>query len=131
MAEHPHITLVRQGYDAFSAGDPERLMQFIAHDAVQHIPGQNVISGDQKGIEAILAQFGKMGQETGGTLRVELEHLFTDGHGRVVTVHRFTGTRNGKAADHRECLVFDIVDDKAHSMTLTTEDIEKFDEFWG
>jgi ketosteroid isomerase-like protein len=130
MGEHPHITLVRKGYESFATGDMEGLTRLIAADAVHHVGGDNILSNDYKGIDAILGHYGQLFQESGGTLSVEVEHFFTDGHGRVVTVHRSRATRDGKEYDQRGYLVFDIVDDKVVALSQGEADIEAFDRFW-
>ena len=99
MSEHPHLALVRRGYAAFSAGDTDTLREVIAPDAVHKVGGDNAISGDYKGIDAILTHYGRLAELTGGTLRVHLENLFTDGDGRVVAVHHASATRGDQSFD--------------------------------
>ena len=67
MAEQPNQLLVRRGFEAFSTGDMDTLVQIIADDAVQIMPGNNVIAGEHKGREAILAMYARLFEETGGT----------------------------------------------------------------
>jgi hypothetical protein len=52
MAEHPNVELTRRGYRAFSEGDMT-LTELIADDCVWHVGGNNVLTGDHKGREAI------------------------------------------------------------------------------
>src|SRR5215469_3570303 len=112
MAEHPHIALIRKGYDAFSRGDMETLSGIIAGDAVHHVPGTHGMAGDYKGLDNILAYYQRLGVETSGTFRVEVEHLFVDGRGHVMSMHHGTAERAGKRLDSRGGIMFRIVGEK-------------------
>ena len=130
MSEHPHLALVRRGYAAFSAGDMDTLREIIAPDAVHKVGGDNAIAGDHKGIDAILTHYGRLAELTDGTLRVHLENLFTDGDGSVVAVHHVSANRGGQSFDALESIVFEIVNDKAVSLTQCEDDLDKFNQFW-
>ena len=130
MAEHPDVTLVRRGYEAFSKGDLDTLREVIASDAVHSVPGNSPVSGDHKGIDAILAMYGQLFERSGGTINVELENAMTDGHGTVVAVHRSWAERNGKSIDQHEAIVFTIRDGQAIELHETFEDLEGSDAFW-
>ena len=43
--------------------------QLLADDIVWRSPGRNPLSGDYRGKDAVLALFGRLAEETGGTLR--------------------------------------------------------------
>jgi ketosteroid isomerase-like protein len=130
MAEHPHITLVRRGYEAFSRGDMQTLTQIIAHDAVQHVGGDNVMTGDHKGVEAILAYYGRTMEETNGTFKVELDTLAADGHGHVMARHHVTASRNGRDFDGWGGLFFEIMNNQAIDLIQVEDDLEEVDRFW-
>jgi ketosteroid isomerase-like protein len=108
MTEHPDVTLVKQGYDAFNRADLDTLTSLIAEDAVQHMVGNNLMSGDFKGRDATLGLYARIGELTNGTYRAQVEQTFTDGKGTVVVVHRQTAERDGKRLDNRQALVFTI-----------------------
>jgi uncharacterized protein len=130
MAEHPHAALVRKGYDAFSRGDMETMSALIAGDATQHVPGSHSLAGDYKGLDNILAYYQKLGAETAGSFRVELERLFVDGRGHVVSVHRGTAERAGKRLDARGGIVFRIVGEKVTDLDECVEDLDVANDFW-
>lgn len=131
MADHPHVALVRKGYEAFSRGDMKTLAGIIAGDATHHVPGSYSLAGDHKGMEAILAYYQRLGTETSGSFRVELEHLFADGRGHVVSVHHATAERGGKKLDARGGIIFRIVGEKVTDLDECVEDLDVADEFWG
>ena len=130
MAEHPDVTLVKRGYEAFNAADIDTLTELIADDAVQTMVGDNLVSGEFKGRDSILGMYGKIAELTNGTYSVAVEQTFTDGNGTVVVVHRQTAERNGKRLDNRQALVFKIVDGKVVSLTDTSDDVTIDDAFY-
>ncbi|NGO07614.1 nuclear transport factor 2 family protein [Streptomyces sp. HC44] len=130
MAEHPHATLVRKGYDAFVRGDMDTMRGLISGDATHHTPGNHPLSGDFKGQDAIIDMYRRLAEETNGTMQVELRHVLVDGRGHAVTVHRFTAERNGKRLDENGAIVFRIVGDKITDLDECIEDIDKSNDFW-
>ena len=130
MTEHPHIELVRRGYEAFSRGDMATLTQIIAHDAVHHVGGDNAMTADYKGIEAILAYYAQTMEETNGTFRIELDALAADGHGHVMARHRATASRRGQDFDGWGGLFFEIMNNQAVDIIQLEDDLEAADRFW-
>jgi uncharacterized protein len=130
MAEHPHAALIRRGYDAFNNGDMDTLRTMFSGDATHHSPGNHPLSGDFKGQDAIFEMYGRLFEETNGTVRAELRQLLVDGRGHVMSFHRFTGERNGKQLDENAGIVFRIVGDKITDLDECTEDIDKVNAFW-
>jgi ketosteroid isomerase-like protein len=131
MAEHPHVALIRRGYEAFNKGDVDTLRQIIARDCVQHVGGDSQASGEFKGVDAMLAYYGRLAELTDGTFRAEPELFTTDGNGHVIVVHHLTGTRGGKTLDQRGALLFQIVADQAVDLLQCDEDLDESDRFWG
>src|SRR6478752_3832465 len=130
MAEHPDVTLVKRGYEAFNSADIATLTEIIADDAVQTMVGNNLVSGEFKGRDNILGMYGRLAELTNGTYKVEIEQTFTDGNGTVVVVHRQTATREGKRLDNRQALIFRIVGGKVVSLTDASDDIAIDDAFY-
>jgi len=129
MAEHPNVTLVRRGFEAFNAGDIATLTEMIATDAIQHMPGDNQLSGEHKGRDSILAMYGQMAELTNGTLRVDLEHVYANDH-RAVAVYRAHGTRHGRMVEEKHALVFEIMDGKSIDMDDIALEGRVDDAFW-
>jgi ketosteroid isomerase-like protein len=130
MAEHPDCTLVRRGYDAFSAGDMDAMTELLTTDVAYHVPGSHPLAGHYKGREAVLQQYGRLAKETRGTMRVELEHLFADGRGHVISVHHSFAERGNRGVDMRGGIFFTIVGGKVSDMDECVEDIDVANEFW-
>jgi ketosteroid isomerase-like protein len=130
MAEHPHATIVRNGYEAFIRGDMDALRGLLAGDCAHHGPGSHPLSGDFKGQDAVLEMYRRLFEETNGTIQVDLRNILVDGRGHAVSVHQFSADRNDKHLDETGALVFRIVGDKITDIDECIEDIDRSDDFW-
>ena len=131
MTVADNIELVRKAYAAFSAGDVEALSKLYAADVSHAVPGDAPqLSGAHKGVENVMALYGKLGELSGGTMSVELEDVLSDGDSRVIAVHRATATRNGKSLSEREALLITVVDGKIAEIQDFFRDIDANDGFW-
>ncbi len=130
MAEHPHAALIRKGYEAFSRGDLDTLRGMMTTDCTQHVPGSHKLSGDFKGVDAVLGYYGRLAAETNGTFRVEMQRLFVDGRGHVMSVHQLHAERAGKKLDLAGGIMFRLVGDKITDLDECLEDLAVADDFW-
>ncbi|MFJ7073228.1 nuclear transport factor 2 family protein [Streptomyces sp. NPDC098781] len=130
MAEHPHATLVRKGYEAFASGDMDALRGLMTTDCTQHVPGSHALSGDFKGQDAIIEMYGRLFEETAGTMRVEPRTILVDGRGHVVAVHHVTADRQGKRLDEDAAIVFRVVGDKVSDLDECVADMDRMNDFW-
>lgn len=117
MSEHPDCALVRRGYTAFAAGDMNTLSELITADAVYHVPGDNILSGHHKGRDAILELFRRMGEETAGTMQIQLEAVLADGRGHVMSFHTARADRGDRGIEIRQGLFFRIVGERSPTST--------------
>lgn len=96
--EVDRVQRLREGYDAFGRGDLEALRRLFAPDIVWHVVGNNPLSGDYRGIDAVFEFFGKVFTETGGTFKNDVHDvLANDSHG--VAMVRQSGERSGNKLD--------------------------------
>ena len=121
---------VRRGYAAFNSGDMKTLTELFDESATWHTPGRSPIAGDHKGREAIFAQFGRYGGETGGTFKAALLQVLKSDNGRVIGIHRNTAERGDKRLDVDCWIVFEfkngrVIDGREHFY-----DLYAWDEFW-
>ena len=130
IKEHPNAALVRRGYEAFNTADLETLTELFAESASWHTPGRGALAGDRVGRDAVFAQFGQYGGQTGGTFRATLQQVLTSDDGRVVDIHRNTAERNGKTLDVTCCIVFEIEDGRVVDGREHFYDLYAWDEFW-
>ncbi|MEA2460010.1 MAG: uncharacterized protein QOH90_187 [Actinomycetota bacterium] len=130
MAEHPNVERVRSGYNSFTSGDLEGVMNFFHKDIVFHVPGNNPVAGDYKGQDEVMGFFGRLMQETGGSFKLEVHDILAnDDHG--VGLVRQSGERNGKSLSMNVMQVFHIdADGKATEFWGFPEDGAAVDAFW-
>ncbi|GLW45701.1 hypothetical protein Stsp02_13630 [Streptomyces sp. NBRC 14336] len=130
MAEHPHAMIVRKGYEAFARGDMDALRALMTSDCTHHVPGSHMLSGDYKGQDAVIEMYGRLAEETQGTMKVEPRSYMVDGRGHVVAMHHFSADRNGKHLEEDGCIVFRIVGDKVTDLDECVADLDRANEFW-
>jgi ketosteroid isomerase-like protein len=129
MPEHPNVGLVRKGYDAFAKGDMATLRELLSEDVVWHGPGNNPLSGEYRGRDAVFAMFARTAELSGGTLRIELHDvLANDEH--AVALLRETASRQGKELDLLEVTVYHVSNGKATEVWACPYDQRVSDEFW-
>ena len=122
--------VVRRGYAAFNASDIKTLTEIFDENASWHTPGRSPIAGDNRGRDAVFAQFGRYAGDTEGTFKATLQDVFKGDEGRVVGIHHNSGERNGKRLDVGCCIAFEIKDGKIVSGREHFYDLYAWDEFW-
>jgi ketosteroid isomerase-like protein len=129
MAEHPNAALLRKGYEAFARGDIAALTDMFAEDMVWHVPGNNLISGEHKGRDAVFAVFAKTMELTGGTFKIDLHDIVANDE-HTVSLSRASASRQGKQLDLRGVDIYHIRNGKVKEMWSFSEDQHQDDEFW-
>jgi uncharacterized protein (TIGR02246 family) len=122
--------LVRDGYDAFTSGDMERLGALYTDDMVHSVPGNSQISGEYKGRDAVLAFYGKLFELTDGNMAVNLKTVTVDG-AKVAAVHTNIAERDGKKLNSDTTLNFTIDGGKISRIDEVPSDQAAEDAFWG
>ena len=126
---HPNEELLRTGYDAFGKGDMDTIRSLFADDIVWHSPGKSPLAGDYRGVDAVLEQFGKVFELTGGTFKIEIHDILAnDTH--AVVLARATAERDGKRLDDKGVNVWHIKDGKVTEQWLHAGDQYASDEFF-
>lgn len=130
MSEHPHITLLREGYAAFGKGDLDFIREHaFAPDVIFHIPGHSPLSGTYTGIEQVFGFFGRIFETTNGTFTVEpYEILATDTH--AVALIQARGERAGRTLDMRGVHVYRMRDGKVAECSNYVDDVDRNDAFF-
>lgn len=129
MAEHPNLELARSGYAAFARGDMEAVGAVLADDIVWHSGGNNILTGDYDGKEAVFGFFARLMQESGGSFKNEIhDMLANDDHG--VALVSSTATRGGRSLHSRAVHVFHMRDGKITEFWSFPESDSDVDEFW-
>ena len=126
---HPNEELVRRGFDAFAKGDVDTLRELFDQDAVWHVPGRSPLSGDHRGMDAILGNFAKTAELTGGTFRIDLHDVVANAE-HAVGIYVSRGEREGRILEDRNVLVTHIRNGKIAEAWLLNDDQYAADEFF-
>ena len=129
MADHPNAALLRKGYDAFAKGDTAALTGLFSEDVVWHLPGNNLISGEHRGRDAVFAVFAKTMELTGGTFKIDLHDIVANDE-HTVSLSRASASRQGKQLDLRGVDIYHIRNGKVTEWWSFVEDQRLDDEFW-
>lgn len=127
---HPNVERLRRFLEAYAVKDAESIGGTLADDAVWHVGGTHRLSGDYRGRDAILEYFERVGEETGGTLRLEpIELLANDQRGAAFL--RVTGDRGDRHLDVIMAEAFHL-DGKGRIREFWSHatDQEAIDRFW-
>jgi uncharacterized protein len=126
---HPNEEIVRSGFDAFAKGDVDTLRQLFDQDAVWHVPGRSPLSGDHRGMDAILGFLARTMELTGGTFRAEVHDVVAnDEHAVALYVTR--GEREGRTLESRDVLVSHVRNGKLAEAWLLSANLYAVDEFF-
>jgi len=130
MGANENAATIRRGYEAFNRGDMNTLTELFDENASWHTPGRSKLANDYKGRDAVFAYFGRLGQETAGNFKADLQHLLADDGGRVVGIQRNKAERNGKRLDVGVCIVFQLENGRVTEGREHFHDLYAWDEFW-
>jgi hypothetical protein len=126
---HPNEDLIRRGYDAFSRGDMETLRELFHPDIVWHAPGRSQLSGDHRGVDAVLGYFGGTMELTGGAFTVEVHDVVANDE-HTVGLHKTHAERAGRTLEDNNTLVFHIRDGKVTEVWQYWTDLYAADELF-
>lgn len=127
---HPNVERLRRFLEAYAVNDAESIRNSLADDAVWHVGGTHQLSGDYRGPDAILEYFNRVGEETGGTLRLEpIELLGNDQRGAAFL--RVTGDRDDRHLDVTMAEAFHLDGDgRIREFWAHATDQDEIDRFW-
>ena len=126
---HPNAELVARGYEAFGRGDVDTVLDLLADDIAWRVPGRGPIAGEYHGKDGVMAFFGKLMEESGGSFRLTVHDIAaTDRHAlAIVDAHV---ERNGKSYDFHAIHVWHLRDGKAEIFRSVAIDPDADNEFW-
>lgn len=127
MTDHPNLVAARAGYEAFANGDMVALGELLADDIVWHVGGDNELTGDYLGKQAVFRLFGRLVEEAGFRTEVH-DILANDSHGvALVTTY---ATRDGETVSDRAAQVFHMSDGKLTEFWMFPENARVIDQIW-
>ena len=124
-----NAALVRRIMEAFADKEGFALRECFAEDAVWHVPGEGVMSGTYRGRSEIFRFLARLPKETGGTYGSRLIDVLASDD-RAAALYRAFGTRNGRALDIDQVLLFRIDDGLVRHVLALPCDPPAFEEFW-
>jgi hypothetical protein len=107
MGAAENTDVVRRGYEAFQKGDLAAFNGILADDCVWHVPGRSQLAGDKKGRQATVEYYGKLGELSAGTIKVEVHDVFGNEE-HVVGLQRVSAQRSGESYETTEVIVFHV-----------------------
>lgn len=88
--------IIRQGYEAFSTGDLDAVMDLFDDDVEWVQPGRSTVSGTFHGKTEVMEQFGRLASKG---LTVKVERLIAEGDTVVAITKVSAGGETGQDAD--------------------------------
>ncbi len=129
MPDHPNVAKIREGYEAFAAGDIEKAASTWADGIIWHALGNSKISGDYKGQEEVFGFFGKLLELAGAEMIIDVHDvLANDMHGTALV--KFSANRDGKPYEMNEVHVFHFEDGLVTEFWAFEEDQRRSEEFF-
>ena len=107
MKEHPHIAMFRSAHEAYEQGDTEAMRSWFADDFVWHEPGNNPLSGDYAGGDAVFGLFDRIARKTDGHFDTHLEDVLANGTHLVALLH-LRAQSGAKEIDMRRVNVYRV-----------------------
>jgi ketosteroid isomerase-like protein len=127
--EHPNVTLVREGFEAFQKGDMGWLDQHMADDITWHVGGNSKWAGEYKGKEKVLDFFARQTQALGSQPEVDI-HDIVGGDDHVITIGTAKATsQDGSIVEWKYAQIFHIKDGKTTEVWGMAENDAAVDPF--
>ncbi len=121
--EHPNAIAYRRTVDAFRARDVETIRSLVAVDVVWHVPGQNSMAGEIRGLDELVAWLGRL-SEFGFTIR---EHDVFGNDEHVCALSYIGARRPGAEFEIRVTSVFHFRDGQQVERWFYPEDMAGWD----
>ncbi len=117
-------------HEAYAGGDLDGLRPWLTDDVAWHVPGRSQISGEHRGIDAVLAYFDRRRTMTDRSFRVMVHGLSVIGE-RVVQLAGGSAMREGRELAWETVGVFRVEGERIAECWLVPFDLYLFDEIWG
>jgi ketosteroid isomerase-like protein len=125
--EHPNAALTRRVFEAFGR-DVKVIAAAMDRDVVWRVPGNTVMSGEYRGLLAVVGFLQRTGLETDGTYGSALRSVLANDEW-AVAIYRAYGRRNGMELDIDQALVIRCENGRWKEVTAVPLD-SAFDAFW-
>ena len=127
--EHPNVTLVKEGFEAFEKGDVSWIEQHIADDIVWHVGGNSKWAGEYKGKQNVLEFFGRQTEALGDSPQADIHDILGNDDHVVVLGNAKATAKDGSSAEWKFVNVFHVKDGKTTEVWGLAENDAAVDPF--
>ena len=121
------IEIVEKMYHCFKTGDMATLKaEVFAEDIVWHLPGHNPLAGTKRGVNEVLAFFGRLRALGAQVQPLEMGEL---NNGGVAEIYRAHGEVNGVKMEAFNCNYYTIRNGKIAEVQVLMADQQNYDTF--
>lgn len=103
---HPNVATIRRLLAAFGAQDRAVITEILAPDCVWRVPGANALSGEHRGLPAIMRLFGLLKRVLDAPPRFDVADIAVSADDRVVLIQHVVIAINGRTHRFKECHVY-------------------------
>ena len=126
---NPLVERLTRVYEAFAAGDPRAMTEFLADDVTYHLPGRHLGGGTLRGRGALFDRIAIAAHECDTPPGIRLLHV-TGVDPLVVSFEQVTARRRGRVLDQPACVVWRIADGRCVEVWSHFADQAACDTFW-
>ncbi|HLZ94332.1 MAG TPA: nuclear transport factor 2 family protein [Candidatus Dormibacteraeota bacterium] len=128
-SEERNVEMARKGYRAFNEGHIDEAMATIHDEILWHNGGDNPLTGDFRGKEAVMEMLAKFGQLMEGSYEADIHDILASEEHTAV-IGTYTATRHGRTHSARFVdVVHPAADGRAKEFWRFVEDQAAEDEF--
>lgn len=120
MAEHPNITLWRNGQEAFTRRDLGDIRDLYSEDVVYHVPGTHRFAGDHRGLDSVMQLLARLVSEA--SLQITNVHAVMADEDHVVALLRMTGKQGDEQVSFDQANIYHVTDGKITEAWLLPAD---------
>jgi ketosteroid isomerase-like protein len=124
-----NIDLTRKGYVAFNEAHIDEAMATIHDEILWHNGGDNPLTGEFRGKQAVMEMFARFGQITEGTYEADIHDILAS-EDHTVVIGTYTATRHGRTHSARFVdVIHPAPDGRAKEFWRFFDDVAAEDEF--
>ncbi|SEG84886.1 acyl-CoA thioester hydrolase, YbgC/YbaW family [Thermomonospora echinospora] len=122
---------LHQAQNAFyQGGDAAALREVLAEDVVWHVPGRSAVSGDHRGIDAVLGYFARRRELAGRSFRLAGRQVLVGDGDRIAAVTDGHAVIDGQEFTWPALALYQVRHGRIAACRLLPFDVEEFDAIW-
>jgi ketosteroid isomerase-like protein len=127
--EHPNVTVVKEGFQAFQQGDMGWMDRHLADEVVWHVGGNSRWAGAYRGKAQVLDFFARQAQAMAGAPALQIHAVLGDDEHVVVLGTASAQAADGSSAQWKYTQIFHLRDGKATEVWGMAENDAAVDPF--